>query len=285
MSDTLHRFIFDHCEIRGEHLQLEQSYQQILANHHYPPGVAKLLGEFLVAAGLLSATLKFEGSLILQVRGDGEIPLIMAEANSKREIRAIARDANQAMSEDFHQLLGNAQLAITIDPVKGVRYQGIVSLEGNSLAACLEKYFEQSEQLATRIWLHADNGKAAGLFLQQLPGAQQQADDWEHLVTLANTASPQEMLELDAGDMLYRLYHEEPLRLFPGESVRFQCSCSQERIEKALVSLGKAELASILEEQGEIESHCEICHRRYYFSGIDVQALIAGCGPENHTRH
>ncbi len=285
MSDTLHRFLFDHCEVRGEHLQLEESFQQILANHHYPPGVARLLGEFLVAAGLLSATLKFQGSLILQVRGNGEVPLIMAEANSQRQLRAIARDANQAMSEDFHQLLGNGQLAITIDPAKGTRYQGIVSLEGNSLAQCLENYFLQSEQLATRIWLHADQHRTAGLLLQQLPGGQHQHAEWEHLLALADTISPEELLDLNAENLLYRLYHQEPLRLFPPETASFHCSCSQERMEQALISLGSAELHAILVEQGEIESHCEFCHRRYHFTAAEVEQLIAGHSTESTTRH
>lgn len=285
MSDTLQRFLFDDCEIRGEHLQLEQSFRDILANHHYPPGVARLLGEFLVAAGLLSATLKFKGTLILQVRGNGEIPLLMAEANSDRQLRAIAREANQAMGEDFHQLLGSGQLAITIDPEQGTRYQGIVSLDGDNLAQCLENYFRQSEQLATRIWLHADGERAGGLMLQQLPATAPQQEQWEHLSTLADTVSDRELLELDADQLLYRLYHQETLRVFDPEPVSFHCSCSQQRMERALLSLGRAELEEILAERGLIDSNCEFCHRHYQFSAADIAALFTDNNSDTITRH
>ncbi len=162
MSDQLQRFIFDDSDVRGVHLRLGESYREIIDNNYYPPAVARLLGEFLAAAALLSVTIKFRGSLILQVRGNGEVPLIMAEANSNGDIRGIARDASRALGEDFHTLLGDGQLAITIDPERGKRYQGVVSLAGNSLAACIEGYFRQSEQLATRLWLDADGEHAAG---------------------------------------------------------------------------------------------------------------------------
>ncbi len=285
MSDTLHRFLFDDCEIRGEHLLLDQSYREILANHHYPPQVAQLLGEFLAAAGLLSATLKFNGSLILQVRGDGEIPLIMAEANSDRQMRAIARGVTQVTSEDFHSLLGNGQLAITIDPEQGQRYQGIVSLEGNSLAECIEAYFRQSEQLETRLWLTADGNSASGMLLQQLPGAQHQSEQWQHLTSLADTLTEAEMLQLEAEALLYRLYHQEALRLFDAQDMRFLCSCSQERMERALLSIGLDEVNAILAEQGEVESHCEFCHRQFRFSPTDIAQLFAIPEGSAVTRH
>lgn len=283
MSDQLHRFIFDGSDVRGEHLQLTDSYREMLENHHYPPAVARLLGEFLVAAALLSVTIKFRGSLILQVRGDGEVPLIMAEANSDGDIRGIARDAGLAMSDNFHELLGNGQLAITIDPTDGRRYQGIVSLDGDSLAACIEAYFRQSEQLATRIWLAADGETAAGMLLQELPSQLSDPATWQHLSTLADTVSGGELLSLDAASLLYRLYHQEPLRLFEPKSLRFRCSCSQERMEAALVSLGRAELDSILAEQGQIESHCEFCHRQFHFTPEQVAGLFGD--PAGNTRH
>jgi molecular chaperone Hsp33 len=283
MSDQLHRFIFDGSDVRGEHLQLSGSYREMLDNHHYPPAVARLLGEFLVAAALLSVTIKFRGSLILQVRGDGQVPLIMAEANSDGDIRGIARDAGQAMSESFHELLGNGQLAITIDPIEGRRYQGIVSLDGDNLAACIEAYFRQSEQLATRIWLGANGDTAGGLLLQELPTQHSDLETWQHLTTLADTVSEDELLTLDAANLLYRLYHEEPLRLFEPKSLRFRCSCSQERMEAALVSLGRDELDSILAEQGQIESHCEFCHRQFHFTPVQVAGLFGDAA--GSTRH
>ncbi|CAA0103456.1 33 kDa chaperonin [Zhongshania aliphaticivorans] len=274
MSDTINRFIFDNTEVRGEHVRLEKSYQDILSIHHYPPGVANLLGEFLAAASLLSATIKFEGSLILQVRGDGEVPLIMAEANSERELRAIARDANQAMSLDFSTLIGNGQLAMTIDPKHGKRYQGIVSLDGDSLAHCLEAYFEQSEQLSTRIWLSADANCAAGLMLQELPSKSPDKDRWQHLTTIADTVQNQELLTLDADALLYRLYHQDAVRLFEAKPLVARCQCSRQRVENALLSIGQAELDDIIQERGQIETNCEFCNRLYQFSPADIAALF-----------
>lgn len=283
MTDSLQRFLFEECDVRGEHVSLEQSYQDILASHHYPPGVAKLLGEFLVAASLLSATLKFEGSLILQVRGNGEVPLIMAEANSKQELRAIAQNAEQAISEDFHHLLGTGQLAITIEPRQGNRYQGIVSLDGDSLAECLENYFRQSEQLSTRLWISADGQRAAGLMLQELPSTEPNPAKWIHLSTLADTVSTEELLSTPTETLLYRLYHQDPLRLFETKGLSFKCSCTRARFENAIRSLGEDEINSILEEQNEIETHCEFCNRRYVFTGQD----LGNISPDSNqaTRH
>jgi molecular chaperone Hsp33 len=274
MSDTISRFIFDNTDVRGEHVRLEKSYQDILNIHHYPPGVANLLGEFLAAASLLSATIKFEGSLILQVRGDGEVPLIMAEANSERELRAIARDANEAMSLDFKTLVGNGQLAMTIDPKHGKRYQGIVSLDGDSLAHCLEAYFQQSEQLSTRIWLCADATHATGLMLQELPSKTPDKDRWQHLTTIADTVRDEELLTLSAEDLLYRLYHQDAVRLFEAKPLIAHCQCSRQRVEKALISIGQEELNDIIREQGQIETNCEFCNRLYHFSPTDIAAMF-----------
>ncbi|WP_414728137.1 Hsp33 family molecular chaperone HslO [Zhongshania aliphaticivorans] len=274
MSDTISRFIFDNSDVRGEHVRLEKSYQDILSIHHYPPGVANLLGEFLAAASLLSATIKFEGSLILQVRGDGQVPLIMAEANSKQELRAIARDANEAISHDFKALIGNGQLAMTIAPENGKPYQGIVSLDGDSLARCLEAYFQRSEQLATRVWLCADGEHASGMLLQQLPSAKPDLERWEHLSTIAHTIKNEELLSLDVETLLYRLYHQDAVRLFDHKPLLARCRCSRERVVQALISLGREELDDILAEQGQIETNCEFCNRLYQFNAGDIAGLF-----------
>lgn len=282
MTDQLRRFIFENSDVRGEHVSLDQSYRDILATHHYPPAVANLLGEFCAAVSLLSATLKFEGSLILQVRGDGEVPLIMAEANAQGEIRAIAQGAQHAMSDDFQRLLGSGQLAITIDPKQGKRYQGIVTLDGSSLGTCLENYFRQSEQLSTRLWLGADGQCAAGLLLQELPSPHPDPQQWQHVSTLADTLTGDELLTLDTETLLYRLYHQDPLRLFEPKAICFKCSCSRERIEQALRSLGEDEIDSILAEQGQVETHCEFCNRRYVFLAAELGSRTVEGGPTRH---
>lgn len=286
MSDSILRFIFDTTDIRGEWVQLDQSYREALTHHHYSPAVRRLIGEFLAAVSLLGATLKFEGSIILQARSDGEIPLIMAEANSRQEVRAIVHGAEQAVSDDFQGLLGAGTLSITIDPLGRPRYQGIVPLDGDSLATCLESYFRQSEQLPTRIWLAADDARAGGLFLQELPTAaavEERAAQWQHLNALADTVTPEELLTLPGDDLLHRLFHQEQLRLLRREPVQFRCSCSRERTGSMLVSLGRDELEQILAEQGEIAVNCEFCNQLYRFEPAEVAALFEPAGgPSRH---
>ncbi|MCP3907576.1 MAG: Hsp33 family molecular chaperone HslO [Oceanicoccus sp.] len=279
MTDQLQRFIFDNTDIRGEITRLDKSYQDTLANHNYPEVVAHLLGEFMAAATLLSATLKFEGTLTLQVRSEGEIPLIMAEASSDHKLRAIAREADAASSKEFTQLLANGQLIITVDPKKGQRYQGIVVLEGNNLSECLEAYFLQSEQLSTRVWLASNNQQAVGMMLQELPPSDaiepaQRQQQWQHVTKLAETLTAEELLSLPFDELLYRLYHQEQVRLFEADTLAFQCSCSETRTLNALRTLGREELDSIIEETGAIDINCEFCHQHYRFDSAAVASLF-----------
>jgi molecular chaperone Hsp33 len=279
-SDVSQRFIFDDADIRGETVHLDGALQGILAVHQYAPGVSQLIGEFLAAAVLLSTTLKFEGKLILQARSEGQIPLIMVECSNELQIRAIVRGAEQATSTRFGQLLSKGQLAITVDPTQGKRYQSIVPLVEDSLAHSLDAYFEQSEQLATRFWLAADQHRAGGMLLQQLP-TQNEADkarragQWQHACALAATVNEEELLELHAEQLLHRLYHENPVRLFEPSPVAFQCSCSRERTLNALASIDRVELQEILNEQGNITMDCEFCNQQYQYNREDLTAMLS----------
>ena len=280
MTDQSQRFIFDDSDIRGELVRLEESFQQVLSHHDYPAPVVNLLGEFMAAAALLSSTIKFEGTLILQARSeDGEIPLIMAEASSQQTVRAIARNAEKASSDDFQQLLKNGQLAITIDPNKGKSYQGIVSLEGDSFARCLEQYFEQSEQLSTRIWLACDGNRATGMLLQELPANEQNHSDRDAELATQPLTWP----ALYQGKN-YLIWHSTncftasitrtPLRLFDANSWRFECSCSRDKTINALLTLGQEELEQALLEEGQIMITCEFCHHHYRFNDDDIKAIF-----------
>lgn len=294
-NDLLKRFIFDDCDIRGEIVSLGDSYRDILSHNHYPPAVQKLLGEFLAAIGLLSSTLKFDGMIILQARGEGAISTIMAECNHHNNIRGIVRmnPAMELSSElaergGLQDLLGKGVLVITIEPKrrenfagKLERYQGIVPLERDTLAGCLEDYFLQSEQLATRLWFAANEQQACGLLLQALPHQLiTDADDnkahWETIVTLADTITNEELLELDQDTVLYRLFNEQPVRLFEPNAVKFACSCSRERSESALLSLGKNEVEELLIEKGSINIDCQFCNQHYHFSAEEVRKLLGG---------
>ncbi|MDH4039193.1 MAG: Hsp33 family molecular chaperone HslO [Gammaproteobacteria bacterium] len=278
-TDRARRFLFEQADIRGESVQLDAVFSDILAVHQYAPGVSRLLGELLAAAVLLRGTLKFEGKLVLQARSEGQIPLLMAECSSAGEVRGIARGADLATANDFGQLLGKGSLAITVEPQRGQRYQGIVPLAGDSLAHSLDAYFRQSEQLGTRFWLAAGERRAGGLLLQQLP-AQLTTDpavreqQWEHVCALAATIEPPDLLELGPEELLYRLYHEDSVRLFAPSPVAFHCSCSRERTLRALSAIGKAEIESLLREMGCITMDCEFCNQQYRYLREDLTDIL-----------
>lgn len=278
-GDLARRFLFDEADLRGESVRLETSFRDMLAIHQYAPGVSRLLGELLAAAVLLRSTLKFEGKLILQARSEGQIPLLMAECSSAGDLRGIARGADLATANHFEQLLGQGSLTITIDPQEGQRYQGIVPLAGDSLAHSLDAYFAQSEQLGTRFWLAADGERAAGLLLQQLPAQLTRdplarAQQWEHACTLAATIRNEELLELETEALLFRLYHEDALRLFDPSPVRFRCSCSRERTLRALSAIDPAELEALLQELGCITMDCEFCNQQYIYKREDLGDML-----------
>ncbi|MBD1550125.1 Hsp33 family molecular chaperone HslO [Pseudomonas typographi] len=294
-SDFSQRFIFDNADVRGELVELAGSYAEVLARHPYPEPVARLLGEFMAAAALLVGTLKFDGLLVLQARSDGPIPLLMIECSSEREIRGLARYNGEQLAgaTQLGELMPGGTLAMTIDPRRGKRYQGIVELDGQTLAECFDNYFSQSEQLGTRFWLQADGEQARGLLLQQLPAEQQRDDDeranhWQHVLALAETLTGAELLGLDNETLLHRLYHEEAVRLFEEQPLHFQCSCSRERSARALASLGEEDALRLVEEQGgQVEIDCQFCNERYLYDQNDVAQLFAGGGVEapSETRH
>ena len=294
-NDQLNRFIFDDCDIRGEIITLGESYRDILSHNQYPPAIQQLLGEFLAAVGLLSSTLKFDGMIILQARGEGPISTIMAECNHHNHIRGIVRlkesielTETQAQSGSLQELLGKGVLVITIEPKrtenfggKLERYQGIVPLERDTLAGCLEDYFQQSEQLATRLWFAANSETASGFLIQALPqqlktNADENKAHWETIITLADTISDEELLTLEQDTILYRLFNEQPLRVFEPKALKFACSCSRERSESALLSLGKQEVEDLLLEKGSINIDCQFCNRHYHFPAAEVRELIGG---------
>ncbi|CDF97168.1 MULTISPECIES: Hsp33 family molecular chaperone HslO [unclassified Pseudomonas] len=294
-NDCTQRFIFDDIDARGELVALERSYAEVLAKHPYPEPVAQLLGELMAAASLLIGTLKFDGLLILQARSEGPVPMLMIECSSEREIRGLARyHADQIAPEaTLTDLMPDGVLALTVDPTHGKRYQGIVDLDGASLAECFTNYFVMSQQTNTKFWLYADGRRARGLLLQQLPvdrirDPEERDASWQHITALASTLSADELLSLDNETVLHRLYHEEAVRLFDELPLRFQCSCSRERSGNALVSLGLEDAQQlVIEHGGAIEIDCQFCNERYLFDGADVAQLFAGAGVDapSDTRH
>jgi len=280
-KDQLHRFTLDKCAVRGELVQLNKSYATVLEKHDYPKPVQELIGQFMAAAALLSATLKFKGVLSLQAKGDGAISTLMAECRNQSTLRAIA--SYEEPLEANETLIGEGQLAITIEPEKGQSYQGIVSLTDDNLSGALEAYFLQSEQLPTRIWLATDTKPetAAGLLVQVLPMSADEpqiaseSEDWSRVTTLSDTITAEELLDVDPETLLYRLYHEEHVRLYPPSELAFGCSCSRERGANSLLSIGRAEAEAALSASGgDVNVDCHFCHAKYIFTENDIAELF-----------
>ncbi len=275
-SDSLRRFLFKDLGVRGEWVRLEASWQEAKQHQHANDCALEQLGQALVAAVLLSATVKFNGSLILQAQGNGAIKTVVAQSTQDRSIRGLVRSDDNVQAGSLTGMYGDGLIVLTIESEHAEPYQGIVKLQGNTFAEALQTYFEQSEQLPTRLWLFANETYAAGLFLQELPGAAKQTDAWERLEILANTVTAQELFTLSCEDLLYRLFNQENVTLFDSESVKFSCHCSIQKIERTLFSLGRQELEAILAEQhGCISVNCEFCNHQYVFDAIDVEKLLA----------
>lgn len=286
MSDNLRRFFLENLHIRGEWVSLKSSWKDIQNTTNYPEPVRTVLGEALAAISLLAESLKFDGSLTLQIRGTQPVTMLVAQANSKGGIRGIARwEGEIADNTSFNDLFGAGTMVISVEnnpkpnTKKGERYQSLVSLQGESLADCLKEYFAQSEQLNTSLWLAADDNCVAGMMLQSLPADDLELNtlhnNWEHATIIADTLSNKELLELDAEGLLHRLYHEEDLRLYDAKPISFECSCSQEKIENTIYSLGEKEANDILTEQGSISIDCEFCNTHYELDSVDVKRLFA----------
>lgn len=277
--DSCQRFIFSGLDIRGEVVRLNKTLTEVLANKQYPQPVRALLGEFLAASVLLSTTIKFDGRLVLQARSEGQIPLIMAECTSELHLRGIARYDEEPTADSFNELLHSGTLAITIEPPNGEPYQGIVPLEKDSLAACLEDYFARSEQLEGFFVLATDENQCAGLLLQQLPAqlvtdTEVRAEEWSTVRQLASTLSGEELLQLDSTEVLYRLFHQHQVKLFSPRELIHQCSCSRERTARALHAIGESEIMDILAEEGAVELSCEFCGKQYRFEESELHLLF-----------
>jgi len=289
MADQLLKFLFYQAPVRGEVVRLSQSWQQMTALHAYPEPVLRLLGETTAAATLLSATIKFAGNLILQIHGDGPVQLLVVDCKPDLSYRATAKlrsDARIEVSAGWHELVnagGRGRCAITLDPglspAGQQRYQGIVPLQGSSVAEALEVYLRQSEQIESRLWLAADERAATGVLLQRIArpsarGSEYDEDAWRRTTTLSDTVSAAELLETSAEEVVHRLFWQERLERYAPVTPRFACTCSRDRTGRMLLTLGRAEVDSILAEQGSVNVTCEFCNAQYSFDAVDVGQLF-----------
>jgi molecular chaperone Hsp33 len=311
VTDELHKFIFEGLPVRGMLVRLGPAWREVQARHAqqgaYPPPVRALLGEMAAAATLMQGNIKFDGALILQVFGDGPVKLAVVEAQPDLSFRATAKVVGevgaQAQLAAMVNLRGKGRCAITLDPKDkqgGAQpYQGVVALHGDegeplqAIAAVLEHYMLQSEQLDTRLILAANDDVAAGLLIQRLPVEGESNLEREHredeiglneafnrISILAATLTREELLTQDADTILRRLFWEEDLRRFQPLVPRFACSCSRQRVRGMLKSLGRDEVEGIVAERGEVEIGCDFCGAQYRFDAVDVGALFAPPGAQ-----
>jgi molecular chaperone Hsp33 len=285
--DTLHRFIFENTPVRGNIVNLTNTFQLALNKQQLPAGLKRALGELMAASALLTATLKMNGSLVLQIQSKGVLKLLVVECTSDFGIRATAKWNGEIGDEqNLFDLIEHGQFVITLDPKDGGQtYQGIVPIEGNDISTILENYMLRSEQIDTKIWLASDGKSAAGMLLQKLPDTMNQVsrseesvehdvDAWNRVGHLADTITNEELLDLDTETLLHRLFHEEDVRLFEASNTKFFCSCTRTSVANMLRMLGNDEINDILEEQGKIEVNCDFCNTHYQFDKVDAAQLM-----------
>ena len=307
-SDCLHRFDFEHLPIRGLLIHMDASWLALLEHREYPQAVRTILGEAVVASVMLAASVKFDGQLTLQLKGEGPMHLLLAQCTSGLGVRGLARYRSDQLpvgDASVQELAGEGNLTVTLESEDlQQRYQGVVPMSGARLATCLEAYFEQSEQLPTRLWLHADEQGVSGMLLQRLPTPKrseepdtdvglekkvemQLEDDWQRVQLIADTLKSDELKGLADREILRRLFSEDDLRLFDSVPVYFKCRCSRERVSSMLQALGPEEVQGVLAEQGQVEVNCDFCNRAYVFDAVDVAQLFvaATSGLGNQSLH
>ncbi len=303
MTDTLQKFLFEHTPVRGEFVELRETWQQARSRHSYPAAVQNLLGEMMAAAALLSANLKFNGSIVMQIHGDGPVKLLVVECDTELRMRATAKLREHAEIQAdacLHELVhahGQGRFVITLDPKDKLpgqqAYQGIVPLNGDTIASVIENYMLRSEQLDTLIWLAADDQVARGMLLQKLPDhggtiaastdTQTEPVDWQHLQMLGNTLKREELLNADIATLQRRLFWEQDLRVFEPLTPSFYCSCSREKVANMLNMLGQEEIAAALSEREKIEIQCDFCGKNYEFDAVDCASLFLNSSQDSQS--
>ena len=287
-TDQSQRYLFKDHPIRGQHVSLDQSWHTIAQQSGLEGLGLKLLGQALAAVVLLVDTLKINGSVTLQIRGNGPLRLLVVEANSKQKIRGIARQEGKIEEGmDIQEIFGSDYLVITISRDNAEPYQGIASLRGADLSEALEHYFATSEQLPTRFWFACNEQNVSGMLIQKLPGESADEDAWNRVLHLAATVTNEELQQISLDDLLRRLFDQETMLLFDPSAIDFFCSCSRERTSGMLLALGKAEVIDIIETEGEVVVTCEFCNALYKFDRIDVEQVFLASEsiPESTTAH
>ncbi len=280
-DDSRTRFILEKANVRGVLVRLNETWREVLARADYPGNVQQVLGHAMVAVPLMASNIKFTGKLTLQAKGTGPVNLLVVQGNADGGQRGLARWKSEPPLKPLEKIFGDATLTIQIETGKDAEvYQGVVQAQGEYLQDALADYFENSEQLPTKLVLVCAEGQAAGLMLQQLPvedaDTARRDDDWHRVNLLAETIESDELYNKDPLQLLRQVFAEDDLRVFDAEPLHFQCGCSRERTAGLIQGMGYEEAIDILKDQSQIEITCEFCSSKNVFDSIDVEAIFRG---------
>lgn len=272
-ADNVIPFGFEALPVRGALIHLSRSWRRMLRDHDYDPLIAETLGHAAAATGLIAQSLKFDGTITLQIQSSGILRMLVMQCTSELELRGMALADSATSATTFANLISKGHCAVTVD--NGQRpYQGIVDIDDASLAASLEHYFARSVQLPSHVALVADKNVAAGLLLQQVSGQDIADDDWHRLQLLTRTLHRRDF-DGDAGlSLIGKLFAEDDIRVYKPRAVRFRCRCSRAKVEDVLRMLGGDEARDALASHGRIEVICEYCGAMRTFDAVDVERLF-----------
>lgn len=278
--------------IRGNIVHLNNTFEKVLQHQTLPKVLKLALGELMAASALLSATLKMDGVMVLQLTGKGALKLLVVECSHDLNMRATAKWdetlSNEMETLSFVELVKHGQFVITLDPSVGEAYQGVVPIEGSTIAEMLQNYMLRSQQIDTSLWLHCDGESASGMLLQKLPSlGEADADAWNRMNILADTVTNDELKNLAPEALLTRLFSEENVRLFEAKPTQFRCSCSKAKVGNMLRLLGAQEVESILAELGKIDVNCDFCNKQYVLDALDISHAFSenAVFVDNKTNH
>lgn len=280
--NTIKRFLFKDLDIRGQHLQLDDVWQQMIEDRHYTPALTQVLGELTIMTIMMANGLKHPGKVIIQIQGEGPVNLLVVEATHDLKIKGVAK-TNRALTNEstLDELLGNGQILMTLEnTMTDSLFQSYVDREGGTVSEAFETFLTQSEQLPSKLWLAANEQGIGGVLIQQMPASEDKHEDdidgdaWNRITTLADTLKTEELVSLDSETLLHRLFHEEVIELFEPKAIEYNCPKDSAPIENMIRSLGEEEARKLLEEQGEIVVHNEMCNFHVRLNKDDLDRIF-----------
>ena len=272
-ENTVTPFAFEALPVRGALVYLTSTWRRMQRDHDYDALIAETLGQAAAATGLIAQSLKFDGSITLQIQSTGPLQMLVMQCTDDLDMRGMASIRSDATASDFASLTRGANCAITID-TRDKPYQGIVAIDEATLSASLAHYFERSVQVPSHLALVANRELAAGLLLQQMPGETIDSDDWRRLGFVTQTLALTDFGTSSHLDLLHKLFSEDDIRVYAPRTARFACRCSQQKVEDVIRMLGQSEADAALAADGDIDITCEYCGASRRFDAVDVAKLF-----------